>query len=154
MRNSTKIKFWILIVTAIFLTCIYICGQTMAFINYDFTVAMELQEPAEEITEVGVAFNKGFGFGDTVVYIPILLAGIIGMIRKKYWGLFLMSGALAITIYWPVVCLSTLLFAKGSPGFNFSDYLSYSILLSIICIYGLWGLLFIYRNRNELIKIT
>jgi hypothetical protein len=126
----------------------------MAFINYDFTVALELQEPAEEITEVGVAFNKGFGFGDTVVYIPLLLAGIIGMIKKKYWGLFSMSGALAITIYWPVVCLSTLLFAKGSPGFNFTDYLSYSIMLSIICIYGLWGLFFIYRNRNELIKIT
>lgn len=154
MKKSTRIKFWLLIVIAILLTCIYLIGQTMAFINYDFTVAMDLQEPAEEITEVGVAFNKGFGFGDTIVYIPLLLAGIFGMIKKKYWGLFSMSGALAITIYWPVVCLSTLLFAKGSPGFNFTDYFSYSIMLSIICIYGLWGLLFIYRNRNELMKIT
>ena len=74
--------------------------------------------------------------------------------KKKYWGLFSMSGALAITIYWPVVCLSTLLFAKGSQGFNFTDYISYSILLPVISIFGLRGLLFIYRNRNELIKIT
>jgi hypothetical protein len=76
------------------------------------------------------------------------------MIKKKYWGLFSMFGALAITIYWPVVCLSTLIFAKSSPGFGFTDYLSYSILLPIICLYGLWGLLFIYKNRNELIKTT
>jgi len=131
-------------------TFIYILGQTMAFINYDFTVTMELQEPAEETTEVGVAFNKGFGFGDTVVYIPLLLIGIVGMIKRKFWGLFSMSGSLAITMYWPVVCLSTLLFAKGSPGFNFTDYLSYSVLLPIIALYGFWGLLFIYKKKDEL----
>ncbi|MHC4791200.1 MAG: hypothetical protein ACYS8Y_07155 [Planctomycetota bacterium] len=154
MNKNIKIKFWILIVIAILLTVIYLIGQTMAFINYDFTVAIELQEPIEEITEVGVALNKGFGLGDTIAYIPLLILGIVGMIKRKCWGLFSMSGALAITIYWPIVCLSTLFFAKGAPGFHFSDYISYSILLTLISIYGLWGLLFIYKNRNELTNNT
>ena len=48
-----------------------------------------------------------------------------------------MFGAMAITIYWPIVGLSTVFFAKGAPGWHFTDYISYSILLSIIAIYGI-----------------
>jgi uncharacterized membrane protein YqaE (UPF0057 family) len=152
MNRNTKIKFWILIVVAILLTIIYFFGQTMAVINYELTVYLELQEPAEEITEVGVALNKGFGIGDTIVYIPLLILGIIGMIKRKFWGLFSMAGALSITIYWPVVCLATLLFSENTPGFTFTDYTSYSIILSLISVYGFWGMIFLYKNRKEIIK--
>lgn len=153
MDSKIRVRFWILIFVSSLLSLLYLLGQTMAFINYDFTVMVELQEPIEEITEIGVAFNKGFGVGDTVVYLPLLITGIIGLVKRKQWGLFSMSGALAITIYWPIVCLATLLFAKGSQGFNFSDYTSYSIILPIISIFGLWGLWFIYQNRKALIEI-
>lgn len=150
MDNKVKVRFWILIIVSSLLSLIYLLGQTMAVINYDFTVSLELQEPVEEITKVGVALNKGFGVGDTIVYIPLLFIGIIGMIKRKQWGLYSMSGALAITMYWPIVCLTTLLFAKNSPGFNFSDYTTYSIVLPIISLFGLWGMLFIYKNSKAL----
>jgi hypothetical protein len=151
MGSKNRKRFWILIVISSLLSLLYLLGQTMAFINYDFTVMLELQEPVEEITEIGVALNKGFGVGDTVVYLPLLIAGIIGLIKRKQWGLFSMTGALAITIYWPIVCLATLLFAKGSSGFNLSDYISYLILLPIISMFGIWGLWFIFQNRKELV---
>ncbi len=150
MPKNIRTGFWFLIVVSSILSLIYFLGQTMAFINYDFTVMVGMQEPSEEITEMGVAFNKGFGVGDTVIYLPLLIAGIIGMIKRKQWGLFSMAGALAITIYWPIVCLSTLFFAKGLPDFHFSGYLSYSILLPIISLFGIWGLWFVYQNRIEL----
>ena len=150
MNKNIRTRFWFLIAVTSALTFLYLLGQTMAFIYYDFTVMIGLQEPAEEVTEIGVAFNKGFGVGDTVVYLPLLIAGIIGMIRRKQWGLFSMAAALSITIYWPIVCLATLFFAKGSPGFNFSDYTSYSILLLIISLFGMWGLRFVYQNRTAL----
>ena len=123
-------------------------GQTMAFINYDFAVSIELQEPAREITEVGVALNKGFGFGDTVIYIPLFIVGIIGLIRKSVFGFYAMIGALAITAYWPVVNLATLFYAKKASGWSFSDYTIYTIVLSLIAIYGIWGFWFLYKNRE------
>ena len=124
----------------------------MAVVNYDFAVSIELQEPVNEITEVGVALNKGFGLGDTAFYIPLFVIGIVGLLRRSSWGLFAMIGAMAVTVYWPIVALSTVYFAKGVPGWYFTDYTSYSVLLSLIALYGLWGLWFLYKNRKLLVN--
>ena len=59
MHSKTRMRFWILIVVSSLRSLLYSLGQTLAFINYDFTVMVELQERAEEITEIGVALNKG-----------------------------------------------------------------------------------------------
>lgn len=151
MNKKTKLQFRVLISVGILLSIMYLLGQTMAVIDYDFTVSIELQEPVEELTEVGVAMNKGFGLGDTLIYIPLLVFGIIGLIKRKYWGFFTMTGAMAITAYWPIVCLSTLFFAKGAQGFNYKDYTSVSIILLLILFYGLWGLRYLYKNRKILV---
>ena len=113
MKTQRSFSFWLLIGVGILLNIIYLIGQTMAFINYDFTVSMGLQEPLSDITAVGVASNKGFGLGDTIVYIPLFIIGIIGLLRRSELGLYTLFGAMAITLYWPVVALSTLYFAKG-----------------------------------------
>lgn len=152
MFQKRKIGFWFLVAIGLLLNFLFLIGQTGAIIDYDFTVSLGLQESKDEITEIGVAFNKGFGFGDTLVYIPIFIVGIIGIIRKKLYGLYLLSGAMAITIYWPMVCLSTVFYAKGSPGWNFADYTEYSVLLSAISFYGAWGLWYLFHNRNQLIN--
>jgi len=95
----------------------------MSLVNYDFTVAIYLQEAQDVVGEMGVAVNKAFGVGDTVIYIPLLLSGLIGLWQRKQWGLWPLVGALGITAYWPVVCLFIFFFAKGSPGFNFTKTL-------------------------------
>jgi len=123
----------------------------MAVIHYDFAVLIGLQESVEEITEVGVALNKGFGLGDTVFYIPLFVIGIIGLLKRTTLGLYAMLGAMAVTVYWPIVGLSTVIFAKGAPGWYFTDYTSYAILLSIIALYGLWGFQYLYKNRESLV---
>jgi len=151
MKNRRSFWFWFLIFIGIILNMMYLSGQTMAIINYDFTVSTGLQESITDITGVGVAYNKGFGLGDTVFYIPLFIAGIIGLIRGKIWGIYSMFGAMAVTVYWPIVCLSALFYAKNTPGFNFNSYTEYSVLLSLIALYGLWGLWFLYRNKDNLI---
>ena len=150
--KKRTIGFWFLIGFGVFLNIAYVLGQTMAVINYDFALSIGLQEPANEITEIGVAQNKGFGFGDTVFYIPLFVIGIIGLLKRTTFGLFAMLGAMAVTVYWPIVGLSTVIFAKGAPGWHFSDYSSYSIILSIIALYGVWGFFFLYKNRGSLVE--
>ena len=154
METTTKrtTGFWFLIGLGVLLNIVYILGQTMAVINYDFAVSIDLQEPVNEITEIGVALNKGFGFGDTIFYIPLFVIGIIGLLKRTTLGLFAMLGAMAITVYWPIVGLSTVIFAKGAPGWYFTDYTSYTILLSLIAFYGIWGFWFLYKNRSKLVE--
>lgn len=122
----------------------------MSLVDYDFTVALGLQEPKNVVNEIGVAINKGFGAGDTIVYVPLLLAGLIGLWKRKSWGLFAMIGTFGITAYWPMCILFFLFLARGSQGFYFSNYASYTIILILTTVYGLWGLWYVYKNRKLL----
>lgn len=146
LPQGSILGFCVLIIGGSLLAFMLILGQAMSLIHYDFVVSMGLQEPKEIVSEMGVAVNKGFALSDTVIYLPLLLAGLIGLCFKKTWGLLAMSGALAITAYWPIAALSILFFAKGSPGFCFSNYISYTILLITVSLYGIWGLWYLYKN--------
>ena len=154
MRSKRPLGFWIIMVVGALLLLMLFVGQMMAFIDYDFTVSIGMQEPAEMIGEMGVAMNKGFGVGDTIVYIPFLLCGLIGLWLRKMWGVFAMVGALAITAYWPVVAFFALLFAKGAPGFKFADFTTYTLFLTPIFLFGLWGSWYLYKNRTILAEST
>ena len=152
MKKTGAVGFWILIIMGILILLLLFLGQMMSFINYEFTVKMGLQESVNVISEMGVAMNKGFGVGDTVVYIPLLVLGLVGLWIRKEWGIITMAAALGITAYWPIVAYVTLVFAKGSPGFHFSNYASYAVLLSIITIYGIWGVVYLIRRRKDLVR--
>lgn len=150
MSAKRPFGFWVIEIFGIFLLAMLILGQTMSFIDYDFTVSLGLQEAREIITDMGVAVNKGFGVGDTIIYIPLIIPGLIGLAMRKVWGVFAMAGAFAITAYWPPVCLFLLFFAKGTPGFNFTNYALYTTTLSLVFVFGIWGFWYLYKNRNKL----
>ena len=91
-----------------------------------------------------LAFNRSCSSGSS--------SSICSLLKRSSLGLYTMFGAMAITVYWPIVGLSTVFYAKGSPGWHFTDYTSYSILLSLIAFYGLWGFWFLYKKREVLVK--
>jgi hypothetical protein len=150
MNNKRTTGFWVIMAMGILLLAVLLLGQMMSFINYDFTVSIGLQESRDVIGEMGVAVNKGFGVGDTIIYTPLLVFGLVGLWSRKMWGVFAMGGALAITAYWPMVCLFSLLFARGTAGFNFTSFTSYTITLTLTTLYGLWGLWYLYRHQRVL----
>ncbi len=150
MNNRRGIKYWILITLSIVLTLLLLAGQTFCLINYDATVSLGLQESVEEVTELGIAWAKGFALGDTLAYIPLLIAGIVGLLKRKKWGFYSMFGSLAISIYWPIVNLSAMFIGKNAMALNPDKYVSFSIILPLITIYGLWGMWYLYNHQNEL----
>ena len=149
MNKKRNIGFWILISIGILLSLMFLVGQTLSLFNYDLTVKLGLQESVEEIGKVGIAYAKGFAFGDTIFYIPLLIIGIIGLIKRKSWGLYSMFGSLAITVYWPVVHLFTISIERTAITLTPEKYISYSIILPLIAIYGLWGMWYLYKNQEE-----
>jgi hypothetical protein len=142
--------FWIIIIVSLLILLMLVFGQVMAFIDYEFAESLGLQEPEDDITAMGVAANKGFGVGDTLIYLPMLVIGLIGLWTRKRWGVFAMVGAMAITAYWPMVNLFLLIFARDVPGFSFDDYATYTILLTGITLFGLWGIWYLYSRREVL----
>jgi len=152
MSCKRPIGFWVLMILGAFTLLMLLVGQMMSFINYEFTVSIGLQESVGVVGEMGVAVNKGFGVGDTIIYIPLLVIGLVGLWIRKKWGIYAMIGALGITAYWPMVTIFLLLFARGTPGFNFTNFTSYSVLLTAFTLYGLWGLWYLYKKREVLVK--
>lgn len=93
--------------------------------------------------------KKGFGFGDTLIHLPLLFAGIIGLIKNKNRGYFSMFGALAITAYWPLVCLYAFLSDRADITLTPDKYTSYSLFLPLIGVYGLWGMWYIINLKKK-----
>ena len=152
MKNENKINigFKLLIGISIILVFLLLVGQTYSLVNYDMTVSLGLQESEEEVTKIGIAWIKAFALGDTVVYIPLLIAGILGLLKRERWGFYSMFGSLAISVYWPIVNLSAIYYGIDDLALNPDKYIFYSILLPLISIYGLWGMWYLYKNQEIL----
>jgi hypothetical protein len=134
------VSFWLLQVPGWLLLIYLIYAQGVPALDYDLGVAMGTQEPAEQITEVGAAFWWGFAFGDLVIYIPLLGAGLIGHLIGKAWGRVALAAALGITVYWPIVSLAAVVAAKGAEGWSLAGEPAYWVILPPIALWAAWGL--------------
>lgn len=137
MKNN-PIGHLILVWGAVLSVIMMLCQTGIALIDYDLGVSLNLLQPVERFTEVGVAFTKGFGVVDMLVYAPLLIGGAIGIVKRAPWGIIPITGALAITIYWPVMSIASYCFLKDVPGFSYP----LSNLLIVVVpsfLWGLWG---------------
>ena len=145
---SRAARFWSLQGPGWVLVFYLVYAQVIPAFDYDLGVAMGTQEPADRITEVGVAFWYGFAFGDLVFYVPVLIAGLIGHWLGTAWGRLLLGAALGITVYWPIVCLAAVAAARDAAGWNLPGETAYWIVLPVITLWGAWGLWGIARFRD------
>ena len=63
-------------------------AQTTPVFDYDLAVRLGLQKGADQITEFGVQTIRAFCVSDTVVFIPLTVLALIGMLMKKRWALY------------------------------------------------------------------
>ena len=142
-------SFWIIQCPGWLLLSYLVYAQAIPAFDYDLGIAMGTQEPAERVTAVGVAFWYGFALGDAVFYIPLLLAGLIGMARGWHWGRGAMIAAMGITVYWPIVCLVAIATARGAPGWILPKESEYWIVLPIIAAWAAWALWWLIRPEDR-----
>lgn len=147
--SRRTLGFWVLQGPGWLLILYLSVAQAIAAFDYDLGVAMGTQEPAEQITEVGTAFWYGFAFGDLVSYLPLLAAGLIGYGLSRGWGRVLLSAALGITVYWPIVCLAAVVAARDAAGWNLADEAAYWTVLPLIALWGVWGLWYLARGVRD-----
>lgn len=74
----SNIAFWLIQVPGWLLFAYLVAAQCTSAVSYSFGVKMGTQEPADRITEVGVAFFKGYAGADLIFYAPLLGLGLVG----------------------------------------------------------------------------
>lgn len=150
MTNKTRgLSFWGLQIPGWLLLVYLVCAQGIPAFDYELGVSMGTQEPAEMITEVGTSFYYGFALADLLIYIPILLFGLVGQIRRSSWAGIALAAALGITVYWPIVCLAALVEARGAAGWNLSNETQFWVGLPLIAVWGAWGLIVVVKESLE-----
>ena len=95
--------------------------------------------------------NRAFGAGDTAVYIPLMVASLVGLFLRKPWALLTTAAVMGISAYWSVTMASVLVFLKGVPGYNLDPGIEYAIFLGVYMLVGTWGLLYLAFRGEKLI---
>ena len=147
--KDKSVGFWLLQGTGWSLFVYLVYAQAIPAFDYQLGVAMGTQEPATQITEVGVAFYRGFSIGDLLVYLPLLAIGLISYWLNKGWGRIVLAAALGITIYWPAVCLAAIFAARDADGWSLPGEQAYWLVLPLIALWGLYGLWYLSRGPNR-----
>ena len=144
-----EIGFWMVQAPGWLLAVYLVYAQGIPAFDYDLGVAMGTQEPTEQITEVGAVFWWGFAFGDVVIYIPLLVAGLTGHWLAKPWARVPLAAALGITVYWPIVALAAVSAARDAEGWSLPKENEYWVALPLIALWAAWGLWHMVSSTNR-----
>ena len=136
----SNFAFWLIQIPGWLLLAYLLAAQCTAAFSYSFGVKMGTQEPADRITEVGVAFFKGYAGADLVFYVPLLALGLVGHFFGSPWAAVVLGAALGVTVYWPIACLWTVKAARGAVGWDLPKEMQYWIVLPVIAGWGALGL--------------
>lgn len=131
-----SIASWLIQIPGWLLFAYLVAAQCTAAVSYSLGVQMGSQESADRITEVGVAFFKGYAVADLIFYTPLLGLGLVGNFLGFSWAGVVLGAALGVTVYWPVACLWTVKAARGAVGWDLPKEVQYWIVLPVIAGWG------------------
>lgn len=129
-----------------------ILGQTLAVFDYELAVSLGLQEDINEISAFGVQINRGFGAGDTVIYIPLIVLSIVGLFLKKRWALITSAAVMGISSYWATTAAFMFIFLEGVSGYSFVPTMDYWFFIILFIVFGLWGLWYLIFQGEQLLE--
>ena len=148
--TKRPMAFWFIIVFLVLSVVSMLLGQTMSVVDYDFTVRLGLQENSEQVGAHGIQVNRAFGAGDTIVYIPLILASLAGLWLRKRWSLVTTAAVAGISAYWTAVTGFMLVFLPGTPGYNYTPPLGVWLFIGAHMLFGIWCLFYLL-SRGEAI---
>ncbi len=154
MKKARPLAFWIICVFMILSVGMLLMGQTTAVFAYDFAVRLGLQEPVDQMSPFGVAVNKAFGVSDTLIYVPLFVIALVGLIRRRRWALPVTAAVMGISAYWATTCSAIFGFVVGAPGYSFVPGLEYWITLGGYIVIGVWGIIYVTCCGHRLVSGT
>ena len=147
-----SMPFWIINIFLTLSIVLLLLGQTMSVVDYDRTVRLGLQEGVEQVGAHGVQVNRAFGAGDTIVYIPLMVASLAGLWLRRRWALLTTAAVAGISAYWTVTIGCMLKFLPGTPGYNYAPPLEIWLFVGAYMLFGIWCLFHLLSRGEELIQ--
>lgn len=143
--------FWIIAAFLALSIVVMLSGQTLGVIDYDLAVNLGLQESLEEVGEYGVEVNRAFGAGDTVVYIPLMVVSLAGLVTRRRWALLTTTAVFGVSAYWAATILSMLVFLPGASGYDNVPGIEIWLFVGFYLVCGVLGLFYMAARGEELL---
>ena len=150
-KTKRPFSFWVIISTLFLSLFLLLLGQSSAIFHYEFAVDIGFQEEAAQVSEFGVAVNRAFGVGDTLIYIPLIILSIIGLILRKKWALITTAAVCGISAYWTSTSAFMFWFLEGVPGYSFVPGAEYWVFIGLYLVLGLWGIGYLILRGDRLL---
>ena len=144
--------FWFLVVFLAVSIVLMLAGQTLGVFNYELASSYGLQEKPEEMTDFGVEVNRAFGAADTVVYIPLMVASLIGLWLRKRWSLLATAAFFGASVYWTATVSFIFWFLPGVDGYSNVPGPEIWLFIGTYFFVGLLGLFYLSVRGDELIQ--
>ena len=151
LLSKRPIGYWVVIVFMSLSVVLLTLGQTKALLDYDFTVRLGMQEDIKKIGDFGVQINRAFAAGDTLIYIPLTVVSIFGLIIKKKWALLTSAAVMGISTYWATKAAFAFSFLEDVPDYSFVPGVDYWIFISSYIVFGIWGIIYLICRGESLI---
>ena len=144
--------FWFIVVFLALSVVLLLLGQTMSVVDYDFAVQLGLQESPEQVGAHGVQVNRAFGAGDTIVYIPLMVASLVGLWLRRRWALLTTAAVAGISAYWTATIGCMLAFLPGTPGYSYTPPLEIWLFIGAYMLFGIWSLFYLLLRGEKLLQ--
>jgi hypothetical protein len=144
--------FWFIFVFLAVSIILMLAGQTLGVFNYELAARLGLQEKPEEMTDFGVQVNRAFGVADTVVYIPLMVASMVGLWLRMRWSLLTTAAFFGASAYWTVTVTFTLAFLPGVAGYTNNPGVEIWAFIGTYMVVGVLGLFYLIRRGDELLR--
>jgi hypothetical protein len=144
--------FWIICGFLALSTVLMLIAQTTPVFDYELAVRMGFQNGAERISEYGVQVIRAFCVSDTLVFIPLTLVSLLGLLLRKRWALFTTAAVAGISIYWVVAYGFMVAFLSGRSDYHAVLAAPDWVIMGAYVCFGVWGLAHLMFKGDQLLR--
>ena len=138
----------VIIVFFLLSSVLWIVGQGGAIVAYDSVADLGFQHDKKESAEPAIIeVNRGIGFADVVIQVPLFILGVIGLWRLKYYGAAASFMALGIHLYWTIAAWAKQFFYLSASIKCEPFPLSLHGALAFFFLFSVWASWYLFKKR-------
>ena len=149
--TKRPVAYWVIVSFLALSTVLMLIAQTTPIFDYPLAVRLGFQNSADQISEFGVQVIRAFCVADTLVFIPLTVIALVGLLLRKRWSLFATASITGISVYWVVAYGFMVAFLNGMPGYHVVLGPADWIIMGAYVAFGGWGLLYLILRGDRLI---
>jgi hypothetical protein len=149
--TKRPVAYWVIVSFLALSTVLMLIAQTTPVFDYPLAVRLGFQNGADKISEYGVQVIRAFCVADTLVFIPLTLIALVGLLLRKRWSLFAIASVTGISVYWVVAYGFMVSFLNGQPGYHVVLGVADWTIMGAYMLFGVWALLYLMLRGDRLI---